>query len=118
MNKKLDKIRAKAIETREKLSFANVDDRKMIAKLDKIIRGAVLVKWMHLFSAVTFIVFAAVFMYLVYPDTKFMLLMAGFAAGGYAISWIGIVVQIKLYNRTIGKIRSALKTENDTLAEI
>lgn len=118
MNKKLDKIRARAIEAREKLSYANADDQGTIAKLDKIIRGAVLVKWMHLFAAISFIVFAAVFTYLVYPDAKFMILMLGFAAGGYAISWIGIVIQMKLYNRTIGKVRSALKTRHDTLMEI
>lgn len=109
MKKKLDKIRAAAIQTREKLSYDNTDDRKAIAKLDRVILGAVLVKWIQLFAAVSFAVLAAVFMYLVYPDVKIMLLMLGFAAVGYAVSWLGIVIQIKLYNHTIDKVRAALK---------
>ena len=118
MNKKLDKIRTTAIGLREMLSYANTCDQPAIAKLDKIIRGAVLVKWMHLFAVVSFIIFAAVFAYLVYPEFQFMLLMLGIAAGGYAISLLGIAVQIKLYNRTIGKVRSVLKSQHGSLVEI
>jgi hypothetical protein len=110
MSNKFDSIRAKAIEAREKLSYANAGDQRTIAKLDKIIRGAMLVKWMHLLAVIFFIVFALFFMYLMYPDAKAMLLMLSFAAGGYAISWVGIVIQIKLYNHTIGKVQSALET--------
>jgi VIT1/CCC1 family predicted Fe2+/Mn2+ transporter len=117
MKKRLDKIRAAAIETREKLSYANADDRKAIAKLDRVILGAVLVKWIHLFAAVSFAVLAAVFMYLVYPDAKFMLLMLSFAAVGYAVSWLGIVIQMKLYDHTIDKVRAALEAEPDILVE-
>ena len=106
MNKKLDKIRTRAIGLREKLSYANVGDQPAIAKLDKIIRGAVLVKWIHFFAAVSFIIYAAVFTYLVYPDAQSMLLMLGIAACGYTISFLGIVIQMNLYNRTIGKVRS------------
>jgi hypothetical protein len=109
MNQKLDKIRTTAIGLREKLSYANAGDQPAIAKLDKIIRGAVLVKWMHLFAVVSFIAFAAVFIFLMYPDVQSMLLMLGIAACGYTISFLGIVVQMKLYNRTIGKVRSVLK---------
>lgn len=110
MVKKLNAIRAKAIEARERLTSADVGDQSLIVKLDRIILGTVLVKWMHRFAAVFFIVFAAVFISLVYPDPKFMTLMAGFAAGGYAICLLGVVVQMKLYNRTIGKVRATLKT--------
>lgn len=106
MNKKLDQIRASAIEIREQLSYAKPDDQKKIAKLDKIIRGAVIVKWMHLLAVVFFIVYTAVFIYLMYPDAKAMFLTSSFAAAGYAISWIGIVIQIKIYNHTIGKVQS------------
>jgi threonine/homoserine/homoserine lactone efflux protein len=110
MNKKLEEIRSKAIEAREKLSYANTGDQRTIARLDKIIRGAVLVKWMHRFAALFFIVFAAAFTYLTYPDARIMLLMLGIAAVGYAVCWIGIVVQMKIYAHTIGKARSALET--------
>ncbi len=111
MNKKLDKIRAEAIEVREKLSYANPGDRKHIGKLDKIIRGAVLVGWIHLLASIFFIIFAVVFLYLTYPDAKFMAVILGFAVGGYAISWFGIMIQMKLFDRTIGKVRSALAIE-------
>jgi hypothetical protein len=118
MNKKLDKIRTTAIGLREKLSYANAGDQPAIAKLDKIIRGAVLVKWMHLFAVVSFIIYAAVFTYLVYPDAQSMLLMLGIAACGYTISFLGIVIQIKLYKRSIGKVRAVLKSGPDSLVEI
>jgi hypothetical protein len=118
MKKRLDKIRAEAIQTREKLSYANADDQKAIAKLDRVILGAVLVKWIHLFAAVSFAVLAAVFMYMVYPEAKIMLLMLSFAAVGYAVSWLGIVIQMRLYSHTIGKVRAALEAETDTLLEV
>lgn len=106
MNRKLDRIRANAIGIREQLSCANPDDQRKIAKLDKIIRGAVLIKWMHLLAVIFFIVFAAVFICLMYPDAKDMLLVSSFAAAGYAISWMGIVIQIKIYSHAIGKVQS------------
>jgi len=43
MNDKLNSIRAKAIGTREDLLSANTADRRPMAKLDRIIRGTVLV---------------------------------------------------------------------------
>jgi hypothetical protein len=108
MKQKLARIREAAIEAREKLSYSNTADPNMIAKLDKIIRGAVLVKWMHHIAACFFIVFAAVFISLVYPDAKSMMLIAGFAMAGYAISRFGVAIQLKLYDRTIGKVRSTV----------
>lgn len=57
MNKKLQAIRTRAIKIRETLSYEKTEDRKKIAKLDRIIRGAVYIKWMHLFAAVFFIAF-------------------------------------------------------------
>jgi hypothetical protein len=109
MNKKLISIREKAIKVREKLSYEKADDQRHIGKLDKIIRGTVLVKWMHLFAAVFFLIFAAFFTYLVYPDAKFMILMLSFAAGGYAVSLLGVIIQMKLYERTINKIQLVLE---------
>ena len=110
MNKRLDAIRARAIEIREKLSYANSNEQKNIAMLEKIIRGAVLVKWMHLLAGIFFLCFAALFMYLMYPDAKAMVLMLGFAAGGYIVSQLGIMIQIKLYDRSIYKAQSTLNT--------
>jgi hypothetical protein len=109
MNKKLISIREKAIKIREKLSYEKTDDQRHIGKLDKIIRGTVLVKWMHLFAVVFFLIFAAFFTYLVYPDAKFMILMLSFAVGGYAVSLLGVIIQIKLYERTINKIQLLLE---------
>lgn len=111
MNKRLNGIRVKAIEIREKLSYANPDEQKKIAKLDKIIRGTVLVKWMHLFACIAFIVIAAVFMYLVYPDAKAMALILSFALGGYLICLFGVLIQMKMFDHAIGKVRSALETQ-------
>ncbi len=110
MNQKLKSIRGKAIKAREKLSYANAGDQRAIVKLDKIIRGTVLVKWMHLIAVIFFIVFTVFFIFLMYPDIKMMLLILGFAAGGYFISWIGVVIQMKLYTQTIDKAQSSLQT--------
>ncbi len=117
MNKRFDKIRAEAIEVREKLSYANPDDQSHIEKLDKIIRGAVLFKWIHLLASFFFIIFAASFLYFTYPDIKFMMVISGLAAGGYAISWFGMIVQLKLFERTIGKVRSAWDIEKVVLKQ-
>lgn len=115
MNRKLKTIRTKAIEAREKLSYADGDDQRMIGKLDKIIRGAVLVKWMHLFAAVFFCIFALFFLYLMYPDANAMMLIAGFATVGYAVCWLGVLIQIRIYNHTIGKVQSYRQTEHETV---
>ena len=110
MNKRLDAIRTRAIEIREKLSYSNPDEQKNIAMIEKIIRGAVLVKWMHLLAGIFFFFFAVIFTYLMYPDAKAMVLMLGFAAGGYIVSRLGIMIQIKLYDRSIYKAQSTLST--------
>ena len=116
MNQNLETIRIRAIAAREKLSYANGDDQRIIARLDKIIRGAVLVKWMHLFAALFFCIFALFFLYLMYPDAEAMMLIAGFAAGGYAVCWIGVLVQIKIYSHAIAKVQPDFQTEYDTVA--
>jgi hypothetical protein len=108
MNKKLQATRTRAIKIRETLSYETTEDQKKIAKLDKIIRGTVMVKWMHLIAAVFFIAFALVFMFLMYPDVKAMMIMAGMAACGYAVSWLGVFIQIKMYDHTIGRMGAGL----------
>lgn len=111
MNRKLSEIKKKAIQARENLTYGKIDDQRYIGKLDKIIRGAVLVKWMHRIACIFFITFAAFFMYMVYPQAKAMMLMLGFATGGYGVSLLGIIIQMKLYERTIGKVQSALQIQ-------
>lgn len=96
MNKKLNRIRQEAIKVREKLSYEKTDDQRHIGKLDKIIRGTVLVKWMYVLAGLFFLIFAAFFTYLVYPDAKFMILMLSFAVGGYAVSLLGVFIHLIL----------------------
>ena len=38
-----------------------------------------------------------------------MMPIPGFAAGGCAICWLGIIIQMKPFDRTIGKLRSDLE---------
>ena len=107
MNKKLNSIREKAIQARENLSFEKADDQSHIVKLNKIIRGTVLVKWMHFFAGVFYLIFAVFFTHMVYPEVKMMIILLGFAVGGYAVTLLGVVIQIKLYERTIHTIAQA-----------
>ncbi len=109
--KKLNEARTKAIELREKLSYANLEDQKHIIKLDKIVRGAVLVKRMHIFAAVFCIIFTAFFLYFMYPNAIGIMIILGLAGGCYALILAGIILQIKLYNHTIKKIKSAIAFE-------
>ena len=94
---------------REKLSYANTEHHKAITSMDKIIRGAVLMKWMYLLATIFFIIFGAYFLFMVYPEIQFMLVILGFLIGGYAITFFGSMVQIKIFNRTIEKVRLTLK---------
>jgi hypothetical protein len=110
MNKKLNSIRKKAIQVKENLTFGKTDDQSRIVKLNRIIRGTVLVKWMHFFAAVFYLIFAAFFTHMVYPEVKMMLILLGFAAGGYTVTLLVIVIQIKLYERTIHAIVQASKS--------
>lgn len=107
MNKKLNSIRERAIQARENLSSEKADDLGHIVKLNKIIRGTVLVKWMHFFAVVFYLIFAGFFTHMVYPEVKMMIILLGFAAGGYAVTLLGVVIQIKLYERTIHTIAQA-----------
>ncbi len=47
----------------------------------------------------------------IYQTEQIVMLMAGFALGGYTVSLIGVVVQLKLYDRFIGKLRLTLFKE-------
>ncbi len=104
MNKKLKGIREQAIKVREKLSYNKADEQRYIGQLDKIIRGTVLVKWMHLIAGIFFVVFTAIFTCLVYPKAQIMMIMLGFGVVGYGVTLLGVIIQIKLYERTIGKL--------------
>lgn len=110
MNKKLKDLKEKAIRIREGLTYDKKNERCHIGKLDKIIRGTVLVKWMHLFSAIFFFIFATFFTIMMYPEVRMIILMLGFAAVGYAISLLGVIIQMKLYERTVNKIQLVLKS--------
>ena len=59
---------------------------------------------MHLIAAVFFIAYALVFMFQMYPNAKAMMIMLGMAVCGYAFSWFGVFIQIKIYDHTIGKM--------------
>lgn len=106
MRKRLNSIKENAINEREKLSYYQTDNQRHIGKLDKIIRGTVLVKWLHLFAGIFFLIFAIFFTSMVYPDTKFMIVMLGFALGGYGVSLLGVIIQMRLYERAISKVQS------------
>lgn len=108
MNKKLQAIRTRAIKIRETLSYEKTEDQKKIAKLDNIIRGTVYVKKMYLIAAVFFVAFTLVFLFLMYPDVKAMMVMLGFGVGGYAFSWFVIFVQTKIYDHAIGKMGAGI----------
>ena len=62
---------------REKLSYANTEHHKAITSMDKIIRGAVLMKWMYLLATIFYIIFGAYFLFMVYPEIQFMLVILG-----------------------------------------
>ena len=108
MNKKLGAIREQAIKVREELSYNNSDEQRYIGQLDKIIRGTVLVKWMHLIAGIFFAVFTSVFTCLVYPEAEIMMIMLAFGVVGYGVTLLGVMIQIKLYERTIGRVQSVL----------
>lgn len=112
MNKKLQATRTRAIKIRETLSYKRTEDQKKIAKLDRIIRGTVYVKWMHLFAAVFFIAFALVLMFLTYPDVKAMIFILGITACGYTVSWLSVLIQIKMYDHTIDKMGAGMPAVN------
>lgn len=72
------------------------------------LNAAVFIKWLHLIAAVFFIVFALVFIFVMYLDVKDMMIMLAMAACGYAFCWFCVFLQIKMYDYTIGKMGSAL----------
>lgn len=107
MKKKLNAIREKAIKVRESLTYDKADDRSHIGKIDRIIRGTVIAKWLYLLASIFFPIYAVFFTYMMYPKVKFIIIELAFAVGGYAVCLIGGAVQIKLYERTIAKVQSA-----------
>jgi len=108
VNKKLGAIREQAIKVREKLSYNKAEEQRYIGQLDRIIRGTVLVKWMHILAGIFFAAFTATFTCLVYPEAQIMMVMLAFGVGGYGVTLLGVIIQIKLYERTIGKVQSVL----------
>lgn len=108
MNKKLGTIREQAIKVREKLSYDHENEQRYIGQLDKITRGTALVKWMHIIAGIFFAAFTAIFTYLVYPEYQIIMIILAFGVMGYGVTLLGIIIQIKLYERTIGKAQTAL----------
>ncbi len=112
MKERLSTIRENAIAVRECLSDGLADHQDYIFKLERIIRGTRFVKWLHRLAAIFFILFAVFFVSLLYPSVQSMLIMLGIAVCGYGVSLLSILVQMKLYERTIFKI------ESQTLREV
>lgn len=108
MNNKLKQIQSSAIKTREKLSYENPEEHRLISNLEKIIRGTTYVKRLLIISVIFFIVTGAGFMVLLYPDTAAMLTVLGMGIVGSMICWLGVVIQAKLYERTISKTQQVL----------
>jgi len=106
MKQRLNSIRDNAITVREGLSGDHADNRRLALQLDRIIRGTNYVQWMHRIAIVFFVLFAAFFVTMVYPSTTHMLTILGFAVGGYVVCLLGILFQMKLYERTIAKAKS------------
>lgn len=94
---------------REELTAQDIDQHVAITKLDKIIRGTVLVEWLHRLAVAFFILFTAIFLYLLYPDAKAMVVTSAIAACGYVVSLIGVFIQLKLYHYTVGKIGATVE---------
>lgn len=103
---KLENVRKAAISVRERMISTNDGDKRTFAKIDKIIRGAVYVKYMHRLAMIFFIVWAIVFLYLMYPDATGMIIPAVGCAIAYAVCFTGILIQIQIYRRTIKKAQA------------
>lgn len=107
--KKLVEVKEKATLVRERLVGTAGTDQKQLARLDRTIRGAAIVQWLNLFAVIFFILFSAVFSYLQYPYLKGIGLILGCSVAGYAICYVGILIQIKLYERTIANAEADMQ---------
>lgn len=100
---KMVNIRQAAIDVREELIRTNGGNKRILSKIEKIIRVAVYLKWMHRLAMLFFMVWAAAFLYLMYPDAKGMIFISIICALGYVVSLTFISIQIKRYRNTIKK---------------